>query len=358
MVDKAKFRQIKPNWPGMGLPKDLTGFEVRYDQERDHDKGELRRMCRPIADTQDQVLTDNELVLATPIVYGFALDDHKWCELDIDLVEEIVWNDAAFANLVLPEDKKRLIQALVEAHSEKDRIGFDDFIVGKGQGLVINLFGPPGVGKTMSAEATSERKSFCLCAFHQLNCYVDLRKPLYVVGAGHLGVSAPTLDASLNEICDIAHAWNAVVLIDEADVFLEERSVHDINRNALVAVFLRQLEYFAGILFLTTNRVSTFDDAFQSRIHVALRYHDLDEETRSTIWKAFLTKVGAVEAISAQEWDALVRKKVNGRQIKNAVRTAQALAHSQKEGMKFRHLNQVLGVMDQFETDMKNLKAA
>src|SRR4051812_3395039 len=116
---------------------------------------------------------------------------------------------------------------------------------------------------------------------------IDLRKPLYVVGAGHLGTTATTLDSSLDEIFDIAHAWNAVVLIDEADVFLEERSVHDIHRNALVAVFLRQLEYFAGILFLTTNRVSTFDDAFQSRIHVALRYHDLDQDTRLAIWKAF-----------------------------------------------------------------------
>ncbi len=67
--------------------------------------------------------------------------------------------------------------------------------------------------------------------------------------------------------------------------------MHDIHRNALVSIFLRQLEYFQGILFLTTNRVEvsiylsqkvflhsfglltfgrqTFDDAFQSRIHIA-----------------------------------------------------------------------------------------
>ena len=147
-----------------------------------------------------------------------------------------------------------------------------------------------------------------------------------------------------------------MVLIDEADVFLEERSVHDINRNALVAVFLRQLEYFAGILFLTTNRVSTFDDAFQSRIHVALRYRDLDAGTRETIWKAFLKKVGASEALSPKQWEELVAKKVNGRQIKNAVRTAQALAHSKKEKLGFAHINQVLTVMDQFESDMKHLK--
>lgn len=177
------------------------------------------------------------------------------------------------------------------------------------------------------------------------------------MGAGHLGTSAATLDDSLNEIFDIAHAWNAVVLIDEADVFLEERSVHDIERNALVAVFLRQLEYFAGILFLTTNRISTFDDAFQSRIHVALRYRDLDKDTRSAIWKAFLGKVGAEERVSGLEWEALVSREVNGRQIKNAVRTAQALAHSRKEDLGFTHVNQVLDVMDQFQADMKGLKA-
>ncbi|KIM25038.1 hypothetical protein M408DRAFT_331498 [Serendipita vermifera MAFF 305830] len=349
MIDKATFRRIKPNWSGMGLPKDSSGLNVRYDsddeeEEEDEDGNRIVPAKSPAAPTEHQVLTDDELVLATPIVYGFALDDHQWAEFNIELVEEIVWNDAAFANLVLPQDKKSLVEALVTAHGAKDRSGggFDDFIVGKGQGLVINLFGPPGVGKTMSAEATSEH----------------LRKPLYVVGAGHLGTTASTLDSSLDEIFDIAHAWNAVVLIDEADVFLEERSVHDIHRNALVAVFLRQLEYFAGILFLTTNRVSTFDDAFQSRIHVALRYHDLDADTRAAIWKAFLTKVGAAETLSKQEWTALVSKKVNGRQIKNAVRTAQALAHSKNEELKFAHINQVLTVMDQFESDMKDLKSA
>lgn len=160
MIDKGTFRRIKPNWAGMGLPKDSTSLETRYDSdEEDEDEDDQTDVRRPVNQNERQVLTDDDLVLATPIVYGFALDDHQWAEFNIDLVEEIVWNDAAFANLVLPEEKKSLVEALVTAHGAKDRIGFDDFIVGKGQGLVINLFGPPGVGKTMSAEATSERES-------------------------------------------------------------------------------------------------------------------------------------------------------------------------------------------------------
>lgn len=57
-------------------------------------------------------------------------------EMDIDHVADFEWNEEAFANLVLPPAKKMLIQALVEAHAQK-RIKFDDFISGKGQGLVI-----------------------------------------------------------------------------------------------------------------------------------------------------------------------------------------------------------------------------
>ncbi|KAG8802746.1 hypothetical protein FRC16_008769 [Serendipita sp. 398] len=330
VIDKATFQRVNPNW-GVPLPK--SAHRNQYDDwgyESTGTEAEPTVMNR-------EGLTDADYMLAPPIVYGFALEDKEWVELNIDLVKPIVWNDEAFANLVLPEDKKMLIKALVEVHSTKGRVVFDDFIVGKGQGLVINLFGPPGVGKTMSAEATSEH----------------LRRPLYIVGAGDLGTSASSLDTSLTQIFDIGHSWNAVILIDEADVFLEERSVHDIHRNALVAVFLRQLEYFAGILFLTTNRVGTFDQAFASRIHIALKFKELDELTKHAIWKAFLTKVEAVDNLTADELSLLVARKINGRQIKNAVKTAQALALNQRKSLGFAHLNQVLSVMEQFESDLK-----
>ena len=146
------------------------------------------------------------------------------------------------------------------------------------------------------------------------------------------------------------------MLIDEADVFMEERSVHDLDRNALVAVFLRQLEYFAGILFLTTNRVKNFDPAFASRIHVALRYNDLDVGTKEAIWKAFLSKAGAAGGLDEKEWEVLSSKNVNGRQIKNAVKTAQALAFSQRSSLTFKHINHVLEMMEQFERDLEAVK--
>src|SRR6202043_2614411 len=84
---------------------------------------------------------------------------------------------------------------------------------------------------------------------------------------------------------------SCVVLLDEAGVFLEERSLTDLQRNALVSVFLRVLEYYEGILILTSNRVGTFDEAFKSRIQLSLHYDNLTRPQRSKIWKNFLNRL-------------------------------------------------------------------
>ena len=179
-----------------------------------------------------------------------------------------------------------------------------------------------------------------------------------MVSAGELGTNPRELESELNKILDIAHSWGAVLLLDEADVFLEKRTIQDIHRNALVSIFLRLLEYFQGILFLTTNRVETFDDAFQSRIHVALRYGDLTTKAKRTVWKMFLEKVrekDGVEIVTFKEsdYDKLARHNLNGRQIKNSVRTAQALAVNEKKPLSMEHISKVLQVAEMFEKDLK-----
>jgi len=88
------------------------------------------------------------------------------------------------------------------------------------------------------------------------------------------------------ELLRLAHRWRAVLLLDEADVYLERWAAQDVLRNSLVSVFLRSLEYYRGIFFLTTNRVRDFDEAACSGIHLFLKYDNL-EATRK-IWKTFL----------------------------------------------------------------------
>ena len=86
------------------------------------------------------------------------------------------WNDEPFSNLVLPPATKSLIKTLVQKHASSRGPEFDDFVHGKGQGLVINLFGSPGVGKTLTAEATSERElaHSCMKRYNK-NTYNDDR---------------------------------------------------------------------------------------------------------------------------------------------------------------------------------------
>jgi SpoVK/Ycf46/Vps4 family AAA+-type ATPase len=126
------------------------------------------------------------------------------------------------------------------------------------------------------------------------------------------------------------------MLIDEADVYLERREVSELKRNGLVSVFLRAMEYYRGILFLTTNRVGHFDPAFFSRIHVYIGYRPLDAEGRKRIWLQFFKKLEMERAdeisvkSAAKRYilsdDVLKDIDWNGREIRNAFQTAVALA--------------------------------
>lgn len=71
----------------------------------------------------------------------------------ITSIQEVQFNSDAFTHLVLAQEKKDLISALVSLQEESDDgvTGFDDLIKGKGKGLAFLLHGPPGVGKTFTA---------------------------------------------------------------------------------------------------------------------------------------------------------------------------------------------------------------
>ncbi|KAJ6520232.1 P-loop containing nucleoside triphosphate hydrolase protein [Mycena sanguinolenta] len=269
---------------------------------------------------------DEEALLCTNMLRGFSFADKKWCHLFIENFSEISWNQVSFKRLVLPEDSKNLILALVSSHLGAEERRFNDIIKGKGRGLVMVLHGAPGVGKTLTAE--------CIAEF--------TRRPLYVISSGDLGTSAADLEWELTRILDLAHTWKAILLIDEADVFLEKRTLTDVHRNALVSVFLRLLEYYEGILFLTTNRINTFDPAFQSRIHQALKYENLAAPARKRLWKDFLGKLKGGADISEEGYDVLAQYNINGREIKNAVKTAESLASFMKQPLNLEYLKTVL----------------
>lgn len=141
------------------------------------------------------------------------------------------------------------------------------------------------------------------------------------ISAGQLGIDPVQVEAILKSAFKIAGRWGAIILLDEADVFVAQRSTADAHRNALVSVFLRELEYYKGILFLTTNRVETFDEALISRIHFGVLYEPLGKVSRRVIWKYFLDKAttGQGEAAYDQLLDYLACKDLNGREVRPSV---------------------------------------
>ncbi|KZT64962.1 hypothetical protein DAEQUDRAFT_769208 [Daedalea quercina L-15889] len=348
MIDRATFRRYNSNYSMPDIIRavePLAGSSTPASESSSNSSpwtlpstSKVNGHQASTAGPQDP-LPEDELILAPPIVYGFSLTDILWLECNVNKIEPIEWSPAPFTNLALPGNRKDLLRHLVEAHDSG--LNFDDFVEGKGQGLVVNLFGPSGVGKTLCAEATSEH----------------LRRPLYAVAGADLGEDAGTVDFRLRRVFSRAAAWGAVVLIDGADIFLEQRSVHDQARNATVAVFLRRLEYYRGILFLTTSKVYAFDPAFLSRIHFAVSFKELGKEARTKIWKAFLDKVSA-DVITSGELEDLVNRRVSGRQIKNVVRIALSLAKGRQEMLGYTHLVESLDAMDELEREFTAMSRA
>ena len=137
--------------------------------------------------------------------------------------------------------------------------------------------------------------SSIISAVFEISVLWCIAGPLYSLGMGTLGTTADDLERRLKEILNLSAKGNAIILLDEADSFLEKRSsTSSLERNAMVCVMLQLVEYFSGILFLTSNRIDSLDPAFQTRITLSLPYHDLTECGRQKIWVNLLHKTGVL----------------------------------------------------------------
>ncbi|KAI1323645.1 P-loop containing nucleoside triphosphate hydrolase protein [Xylariaceae sp. FL0255] len=294
-------------------------------------------------------LTDDERMFTVSQVKVFSLKDRHWCQFYVTSIQDVVWVPDAVDKLVLGPEEKILLLALVSSKEGNMNTGFDDFISNKGpfriatsrrrkimlaskigKGLIILLSGPPRVGKTLTAEAVAEK----------------IQRPLYRLSAGDLGSTVRDVEHNLQKALNRCAHWNAVLLIDEADVNLEARSVDNLDRNELVSSFLRLLEYYEGIMILTTNRISSIDPAFESRIDISLPYQDLDRDARAQVWREFLTTQKDSQVFDSDIDNVLSERALNGRKIKSAIKTACILASSEQTTLALRHLLVVLNVRD------------
>lgn len=209
---------------------------------------------------------------------------------------------------------------------------------------------------------------------HQESVADRYQRPLYVLGAGDLGGFGARVERKLNQAMRLAARWDAALLIDEADIFMEERKENEILRNELVSgmsvrsqrklpstdrpppVLLRCVEYYQGIMFLTTNRMGSIDPAFKSRIHLALSFPPLSVDYRKRLWERFLVNAtgGRPKFLTANYMDKIAKEEINGRQIKNIVRLSFALATSANRQIRPSDIDESLQSLRSFEKDFEN----
>jgi hypothetical protein len=297
---------------------------------------------------RDDKPEEDEFLMMPTKLPGYDFLEKEWVNLSVSNIKSIKWNKQPYEDLVLPEATKHLVKALVTIRAssikKKKDIADFDIISGKGNGLIMLFHGSPGTGKTLTAESVAEIAEM----------------PLYPITCGDIGTDPEKVERYLQLVFQLGKRWNCVLLMDEADVFLEERTLTDLQRNSLVSVFLRMLEYYEGILILTSNRVGTFDDAFRSRIHIALHYEDLKPRSRKQIWLNFLSRLEDTEEGENVERirrrvDELAKHNLNGREIRNALSTARQLASYGGEKMGWEHLELAINTVNDFGSYLRDV---
>lgn len=211
------------------------------------------------------LLKDGEAgqVPAHPVVYLFDLGAHEWYWGHSDQLSEYQYDKSLRDKLILPASHRDLLDVLTT------NLGafVDDIIEGKSAGNIILAKGEAGLGKTLTAEV--------YCELMEL--------PLYRLHSGQLGTTPKEVEKALKEVFQLAKRWGCVLLLDECDVFVAKRK-DNIVQNAIVAEFLRVLEYVDGLVFMTTNRPNDIDDAFLSRCAAIIEYGYPVEADLRSIW--------------------------------------------------------------------------
>lgn len=239
-----------------------------------------------------------------PYLAVFDLAKHLRLKVHVGQLAEYRYDAHLADKLVLSEDRKALVRLLIDSKGG----AFQDIVKGKGGGAVVLLAGPPGTGKTLTAEVYAESEG----------------RALYSVQCSQLGTDPDSLEDELLKVFARAKRWNAVMLLDEADVYVHERG-NDMAQNAIVGVFLRVLEYQDSVLFLTTNRPDDVDDAIASRCIARLTYPVPTPEQQKRIWQVLVAGAGAKMAEDQIDLVVAANGHLSGRDVKNLLKLGKVM---------------------------------
>lgn len=277
---KAEYQQRREQFQhlidhGFGQQFHFSGRAIRTEDFRSAKDRKQRKVVHDIA--PDDIaplrmvtastlfdLGDHGQVPVVTAVRVFDLLAQDYLDVNTADLTAYTYDAGLKEKLVLPEDQRELLDILTSDIS----VFTGDIIEGKSAGNVILARGRPGVGKTLTAEVYAE----------------VIGKPLYSIHTGSLGITADLVRQNLEEIFERAKRWDAVLLLDEADVFVLERGF-ELAQNAIVAEFLRTLEYYDGLLFLTTNRIHGVDEAILARCAAVIDYLPPKMDDARQIWQ-------------------------------------------------------------------------
>ena len=233
-----------------------------------------------------------------PYILSYDITSFRYAVVHINNIQPYIYNDKIIDKLVLSSKTKKILSSLIGSKNN-----FEDLISGKSGGVVILSTGQSGLGKTLTAEVYSE----------------VMKKPLYCVQSSQLGITVDEIEKNLNKILYRAEKWDAVLLIDEADSYIYKRG-NDILQNCIVGTFLRLMEYYNGILFLTSNRPDTIDDAIMSRVTLHIKYFLPNYDETVLLWKILCENFNmTIDSITIDKiWNAY--EPFSGRDIRNTLK--------------------------------------
>ncbi|MBV8582296.1 MAG: ATP-binding protein [Candidatus Eremiobacteraeota bacterium] len=224
----------------------------------------------------------------------------------LDALAERIDTNAAWRDLILPVEQRRLVRQVVDHVRHRDvvyrRWGFARG-ADTAEGLTVLFAGASGTGKSLAARV--------LANVLRLDLY---RVDLSAVFSKYIGET----EKNLRRIFDAAESGGVVLVFDEADALFGKRSEvsdsHDRHANVEVSYLLQRLERFNGVAILTTNMRESFDVAFMRRFRFVVDFPFPDPALRARIWKRAFPARTPTDAL---DFALLAKLAVPGGNIRN-----------------------------------------
>lgn len=273
---------------------------------------------------------------------GYDLELNQWRTFNIWDLKPVDYDQEAWSNLIMDEDTKDLIRALVDnTGCSVGRLKPAQF----NKGQTVLLKGPPGTGKMTTVHAV---------------CNL-LKRPLLTITitANDLLYDLVNLVSDITLRVSFAATWNAVIVVNDADRFLESKQTHRDRINTV----LRQFESNDCISFWVS---STCDDTLLTRFSTVVDFPELDATARRRLWlghfglndpaaimwnsertlisSSFADQKGMDHSLLLRDIEKLSRHQLDGRMIDDIVRSARALATSNGEHLSIHHIKVVMKV--------------